>query len=122
MHHKLLARLQAVVDTYCDEEGYKSDVSTRGDMLSGRIVLSLDKLVKDEQGNTVTQEEKDFKQFAKVYGAEADWLNKTFKVRRKTFQIVGLNPSASKNCIIMKDERGKTFVCSPSQVRSYLNA
>lgn len=53
------------------------------------------------------QARKDFKHHAKSYGLEPSWLDRKVFIGRSRmiFQIVGLNPSRPKYCVLIKNEK-----------------
>ena len=59
--------------------------------------------------------------FAPVLGLPADIIGKTFRYKTKIFTVKSLNPSKPKNAVTVEDQNGKGFVCSPDQLKQFMN-
>lgn len=65
---------------------------------------------KDEDGNVLSAEAKDFVARAVLYGLEPEDLHREFKSRGNTYRITGLKPRSRKYPILGEDVRtGKTY-------------
>ena len=59
--------------------------------------------------------------FAPVLGLPADIIGKTFKHKTKIFTVKSLNLNKPKNAVTIEDQNGKGFVCSPDQLKRFMN-
>lgn len=109
------------VNKAIEEVAKKHGVETRykgGRYDSSTLTAKVEFFIKEVKEK---QNDFEFKNFAKMYGAEPEWLGKTFTDGRKTFKVVGLLPNRRKNCMSIQEVRtGKKFVCAPSFVRRYI--
>lgn len=81
----------------------------RGTYSGNTFSFKVEFIVKDENGVLETAERKAFKAYAKTYGLEPEWLDKTFTQDGKTFKIVGLNGRKAKRPIVCEDEKGGSY-------------
>lgn len=62
---------------------------------------------------------KDFEQYHRMFGIDADALGKKIKSREKTFTVIGLDTKKRKYPIIARDEQGKQYKLSIEQYNSF---
>lgn len=59
--------------------------------------------------------------YAPILGLPADIIGKTFRHKTKIFTVKSLNLSKPKNAVTIEDQNGKGFVCSPDQLKRFMN-
>jgi len=62
-----------------------------------------------EEGEVISKEAEDYKNYAANYGLRPEWLGESFTGRGKVFTIIGLNTRAKKYKIHAKCDDGKIY-------------
>jgi hypothetical protein len=105
---RMRVRLQEVLDKFADSLGIGvqlGNATYKGNALN----IAVEFIVKNESGVLQTDERKAFRSYAKTYGLEPEWLDKTFTQDGKTFKIVGLNGRKPKRPILCEDDKGGSY-------------
>lgn len=116
----LRPQLQAAVKEIEAKTGLKLEFTrgTYGDTF-GTFKLEISTVAKD--GTVFSREADDFKQYATLYGLEADDLGKEFIAGGgRKFKISGLAMKSRKRPVLAKDVNGKTFKFDARTVKLYL--
>lgn len=61
-------------------------------------------------------------QYAVMFGLQKDWLGKSFGSRTKTMTVVGINPRAPANCVMLRDQNNKGFKAPADYIKRQLGA
>ena len=94
-----------------------------GNFTDSNAVLKLEVAVVSADGKVNDRARLDYEKLAELYDCNPAWLDKTFKVGRSEFQVVGLLTKRSKNCIsIVETRTGAKKICSPQYVAMFLGA
>jgi len=61
-----------------------------------------------------------YKRYASQYGLKEEWLGLSFKHRSGIYTIVGLDPSRSKNALVLRRERDGSIRIAPPSMAIHL--
>lgn len=106
---KLLGlEIQATLQSLADKHGISIQYGG-GSYDSSNATLKLKISVKDESGQVITREAKDFKNFAAFYGLKSEDFGKSFIMSGHTYEICGLAAKSRTYPILAKRADGKVF-------------
>ena len=103
--------LEDTLDEYFKMEGISVEV---GNASYGQSECTFKVIFVDGEGTS--KAESDWEQYAELYGLKKSWLGKSFKLSGKPFTITGFKPKARKNQVLIRNEKGKGYVCSADMV------
>jgi hypothetical protein len=92
-----------------------------GNFTDTSAVLKLEVACVSADGVVNDRARADYEKLAELYDCNPEWLDKTFKVGRSTYQVKGLLTKRRKNCVSIVDvATGTKKICSPQYVAMFL--
>lgn len=105
--------LDKVIAEFAAERGLTLDTKVR--MRGGRMSLTVTALDEDTEADL-------FALNSGRFGYEPEWLNRSFLDGRHVFKVVGVKPTAEKNCLRLMRDDGREFVAPVAFVRPKMKA
>jgi len=85
--------------------------------------LRIEAAVVGDGGVVITSERRDFPVYAKMFGLQPEWLDKTFVHGNASYTITGLSTRKRTNPVNCRNERtGKTYVFPANTVAALMNS
>lgn len=97
------ADVQQALAGFAELHGLVLDTNNGGTFGDTNYEFKVKFAVKGENGEVLTQERQDFKQYATSYRLKPEWLGKSFTYQGRSYTITGLNTHSRRHPVVCDD-------------------
>ncbi len=102
--------IESALADFCTKYGLSVSVG-KGKFSDSNVTLHVEFAVQNAAGVVVTKEVEAFNRYHAMFGLKATDLHREFGYRGNTYKLMGLNPKARRNPLIVERQPdGKTFI------------
>lgn len=118
---KIRTRLKELLKAF-EAEGLCATLSGTARYNTTTVKFTLEITEAGPDGKVEPKEARLFREQAELFGLKPTDLHRYIMLGGKQYQIMGLNPKAQKNVVILKDKNNREVICPAGRVKMALDA